>query len=265
MKTITQKKLPAYRQLLGVANAKTTKGEELGYLTGILYLAPHTISGRNVCPHASTGCALGCLYTAGRGAFNNVQAARVAKTKEFHADPKGFVEMLARNIERLVKRAGKLGLKPCVRLNGTSDLPWENLGGITGVNLMDRFPNVAMYDYTKNPNRIKPSYRVNLPRNYSLVFSASESNGQDVARAISWGVPVAMVFSGIQKTAEIPALRWGLRIVDGDKHDLRFLDKGAGIVALRAKGEAKKDDTGFVRPFNTRFLSISAPKTPCAI
>ena len=265
MKTVTRKKLPPYRQLLGVANAKTTKGEALGYLTGILYLAPHKISGRNVCAHASKGCALGCLYTAGRGAFSNVQAARIAKTKEFHADPKGFVEMLARNIERLVKRAGKLGLKPCIRLNGTSDLPWENLGGMTGKNLMDRFPDVAYYDYTKNPNRIKPSYRVDLPRNYTLTFSASESNGEDVARAISWGVPVAMVFSGIPKTAKIPSLRWGLRIVDGDKHDLRFLDKAAGIVALRAKGEAKKDSTGFVRPFNTRFLSISSPKTPCAI
>ena len=265
MKTTARKTLPTYRQLLGVANAKTVKGEDLGYLTGILYLAPYKISGRNVCPHASQGCAAACLYTAGMGAFSNVQAARIAKTKEFHSDPKGFVEMLARNIERLVKRAEKLGLKPCVRLNGTSDLPWENLGGVTGKNLMERFPAVAFYDYTKNPNRIKPSYSVNLPRNYSLTFSASESNGEDVARAISWGVPVAMVFSGIPKAAKIPALRWGLRIVDGDKHDLRFLDKGAGIVALRAKGEAKKDDTGFVRPFNTRFLSISSPKTPCAI
>jgi len=265
MKTTARKKLPTYRQLLGVANAKTVKGEALGYLTGILYLAPHKISGRNVCAHASKGCAGGCLYTAGMGAFSNVQAARIAKTKEFHEDPKGFVEMLARNIERLVKRAEKLGLKPCIRLNGTSDLPWENLGGMTGENLMDRFPDVAMYDYTKNPNRIKPSYTVGLPKNYSLTFSASESNGAAVSKAIMWGVPVAMVFSGIPKTAKIPALRWGLRIVDGDKHDLRFLDKGAGIVALRAKGEAKKDSTGFVRPFNTRFLSISSPKKPCAI
>ena len=85
MKNTARKKLPTYRQLLGVANAKTTKGEALGYLTGILYLAPHKISGRNVCAHASKGCAGGCLYTAGMGAFSNVQAARIAKTKEFHS------------------------------------------------------------------------------------------------------------------------------------------------------------------------------------
>ena len=35
--------------------------------------------------------------------------------------------------------------------------------------------------------------------------------------------------------------------IDGDMHDLRFLDKKGGyVVALSAKGDAKKDKTGFV-------------------
>jgi hypothetical protein len=73
--------------LLGISNAKTSKGENLGVLTGILYLAPHTIAGKNLCPFASAGCAAACLYSAGRGAFNSVQRARIAKTKLFHANP----------------------------------------------------------------------------------------------------------------------------------------------------------------------------------
>ena len=77
---------------LTTENAKTTKGESLGYLTAILYLAPSTLSGRNVCSHASEGCILSCLNLAGMGAFGNVQDARIAKTKAFFASPKAFVE-----------------------------------------------------------------------------------------------------------------------------------------------------------------------------
>jgi hypothetical protein len=40
----------------------------------------------------------------------------------------------------------------------------------------------------------------------------------------------------------------GYPVVDGDKDDLRFLDpKGGHIVALYAKGKAKKDTSGFVQ------------------
>ena len=44
-------------QLLGVnTDAKTTKGTNLGYLTGILYLAPGDISGHEVCAWRNAGC-----------------------------------------------------------------------------------------------------------------------------------------------------------------------------------------------------------------
>ena len=48
-----------------------------------LHLAPHTLSGYNVCPHASKGCAEACLNTAGRGRMNMVQDARIKKTIMF--------------------------------------------------------------------------------------------------------------------------------------------------------------------------------------
>lgn len=34
--------------------------------------------------------------------------------------------------------------------------------------------------------------------------------------------------------------------VDGDRHDLRFLDPKGSIVCLKAKGQAKNDTSGFV-------------------
>jgi hypothetical protein len=39
----------------------------------------------------------------------------------------------------------------------------------------------------------------------------------------------------------------GTVIVDGDRHDLRFLDPQGVIVGLKAKGFARVDRSGFVR------------------
>jgi hypothetical protein len=38
----------------------------------------------------------------------------------------------------------------------------------------------------------------------------------------------------------------GLKVINGDKNDLRFLDPKNSIVGLYAKGKAKKDYSGFV-------------------
>jgi hypothetical protein len=232
-------------QLLTQGDAKTSKGEAAGYLTGILYLAPFNLSGRNVCPHASEGCAAACLFSAGMGAFANVQGARIAKTKAFFRDPKAFVETLSQDIEALKRKAARLGLSPCVRLNGTSDLPWENLGGQLGVCLMRRFPDVAFYDYTKNPARVRAWIEGRMPANYSLTFSRSECNGETALELAKAGANVAVVFA-TKKGKDLPETWAGRPVVDGDLNDLRFLDGPGRIVGLRAKGKAKKDTSGFV-------------------
>ena len=225
--------------------AKTTKGESLGYLTAILYLAPSYLSGRNVCSHASEGCIASCLNLAGMGAFGNVQDARVAKTKAFFANPKTFVEQLAEDIEAARRKAEREGLELCVRLNGTSDLPWENLGGEAGVCLMRRFPQIRFYDYSKNPSRIRAFLAGRLPSNYSLTFSRSECNGETALELAKAGANVAVVFSS-KKDEELPKKWGGRKVIDGDTHDLRFLDARGRVVGLRAKGPAKRDESGFV-------------------
>lgn len=232
-------------KLLGVSNAKTSKGESLGIMTGILYLAPHTVAGRNVCPFASKGCAASCLYTAGRGGFNSVQEARIRKTRDFFASPKRFVETLAEDVERLRRKADKQGLRPAVRLNGTADIPWENLGGQIGRNLMERFPDVAFYDYTKNPARAIAYGRGKLPTNYAITFSRSESNADAVINVLNTTANVAVVFT-TKKNEALPVSWAGRDVIDGDLHDVRFLDPSNVIVGLRAKGDAKQDESGFV-------------------
>ena len=44
----------------------------------------------------------------------------------------------------------------------------------------------------------------------------------------------------------MPSSFGGSATLDGDKDDLRFLDAPHSIVALYAKGDAKKDASGFV-------------------
>ena len=179
------------------------------------------------------------------GAFSNVQDARVAKTRAFFRDPKGFVETLAEDVQAAQRKAERQGMELCVRLNGTSDLPWENLGGEAGVCLMRRFPDVRFYDYTKNPARIRAFLAGRLPVNYSLTFSRSECNGETALELAKAGANVAVVF-GVKKGEPLPA-KWGGRpVIDGDTHDLRFLDGRGRIVGLRAKGPARRDDSGFV-------------------
>lgn len=230
---------------LTTENAKTTKGEGLGYLTAILYLAPSYLSGRNVCPHASAGCIAACLFSAGMGAFANVRSARIAKTKAFFSDAKGFIEDIAKDIEAAQRKANRERLSLCVRLNGTSDIPWESLGGDARVCLMTRFPDVSFYDYTKDARRVRAFLAGKFPPNYSLTFSRSESNGETAISLAKAGANVAVVFD--TKKGDALPIEWaGRPIVDGDVSDLRFLDARGRIVGLRAKGQGKKDESGFV-------------------
>ena len=124
-------------------NAKTVKGQKKGYKTAILYLAPSTQSGFQVCPMASEGCKKACLYTAGHGAFSNVQQGRINKTRWFMQDRQSFLTQLKKEISNHIKNCDKKGYIPCVRLNGTSDISWENY------DIIQAFPNVQFYDYTK--------------------------------------------------------------------------------------------------------------------
>jgi hypothetical protein len=222
-------------------NAKTVKGQKKGYLTGILYLAPVKESGAiNVCPHASEGCAAACLFTAGRGAFDNVRNARVAKTLAFVHDRPAFMAQLCDDVRRLVAKAKRDGMIPCVRLNGTSDLPWENIRCGEHANIMQAFPDLQFYDYTKNPNRIAAHLEGRMPANYHLTFSRSEENDKVAISILQSGGSVAIVFTAL------PAAFAGAPVVNGDETDLRFLDPRGCVVGLKAKGRARRDDSGFV-------------------
>jgi hypothetical protein len=224
-------------KLLTKSNQKVEKSIKEGFLTFILHLAPATLSGFETCPKRTAGCTAGCLNTAGHGGMfkkgettNRVQEARIRRTKMFFNDRENFLALLAHEIRLAQKQAVKLGLTLTIRLNGTSDLSWEKYG------IIEQFPTVQFYDYTKIRNR-----KVKHLPNYHLTFSKADGNDLDVRLALSEGMNVAVVFD-----KKLPERYLGRQVVNGDYTDLRFKDPVGVVVGLTAKGRAKKDTSGFV-------------------
>ena len=241
-------------------NPKTVKGQKYGFKTAVLYLSPAKLSGFQVCPMAEmAGCEEPCLNTAGNPAYAQTKAkGRLNKTLYFFHARNEFMNQLAREIAREWLKAKAQGYTLLVRLNGTSDIRWESVdfvpdektlklvnqvckGFSTGTykNVMALFPEIQFYDYTKIANRR------DIPANYDLTFSYSGVIQYQpyVQKAIAQGLRVAVVF---RDKKAIPARFLGLPCVDGDDSDIRHLDPAGCIVALYAKGKAKKDMTGFV-------------------
>ena len=231
-------KVPARLLSSGFTNAKTKKNK---YKTFILYLAPHKQNSKrkNLCPFASEGCASACLYTAGRGKFSNVQNARINKTEYFLNDKIGFLKQLYKEIFREYMKAVQGDYKIAIRLNGTSDIDFYKLLKNNVCGDMWHFNGrVLFYDYTKD---IKRALYYMYDPLYYVTFSRSENNFEDCQTALFSGVNVAMVFGG-----ELPEFYKGFKVVDGDSRDDLMISKSGVILGLRAKGDAKKDLSGFV-------------------
>ena len=227
-------------KLLTTANAKIRKGEKIGFKTFGIHLAPASLSGFNVCKDASLGCIYSCLNTAGMGVFSNVQNARIEKTRLFFKDKAVFLSQLIKEITAAIKSAEKQNLTAVFRLNLTSDLPWEKIK-LNGKSVFDLFPQVTFYDYTKSPERMTAFLAGDMPKNYHLTFSKSETNGAIAESILKSGGNVAMVFR-----KSLPTKWLGVDVINGDETDLRFLDGAGKIVGLVEKGKAKKDESGFV-------------------
>ncbi len=217
------------------SNYKTMKSiKKGGYVGAILYLVPEKQSGLgNLCPYASAGCAKTCLFSAGRGAMSPVIKGRLRKTKLFFHNKPLFFSTLFDEISALERKANNAGKKAFVRLNGTSDIKWENFWPYEGKNVFESFPNVQFYDYSKDINKALN----NTQANYHITFSRSESNGPDVQRALDAKINIAVVFKG--KT--LPKTYLGAKVINGDKTDLRFLEGNKGvIVGLKARAKQEK-------------------------
>jgi hypothetical protein len=221
----------------GDTNIKTAKNILESY---IMYMAPaDTVEGLNLCPFASDGCKKVCIYTTGRGRFSNVQLSRINKSKFWGYDRANFYIQLANELLKIHDKAIKQNKQIAVRLNGTSDIDHLHLlERYSGIDFLDQFYNsLLFYDYTKNVNHIS-RYR---NTSYKITFSRSETNEAEAKKVLKMGGNVAVVFAD-----QLPEFYLGYPVINGDETDLRYFDPVNVIVGLKAKGDAKKDRSGFV-------------------
>lgn len=224
------------------ADPKTLKSNlsGKGYFTAIMYLAPANVSGYNTCAAASAGCRAACLHTAGNPVyFKNKNKARFARTRFYFEHRNEFFILLYAEIAAFEAKCAKLGLKPAIRLNGTSDIIWERAAGW----IFETFPTIQFYDYSKIVKRFRPGWV--MPVNYDLTLSRSETNEAEILDVLATNptARVAVVFD-TKRTKPLPTDWNGYAVGNADEDDLRFLDS-ARIAGLHAKGDARSDDSGF--------------------
>lgn len=214
-------------------SSKHEKAESYNELVYTIYLAPAKMSGYEVCPLRTVECTELCLNESGHNRMdakrNHINNSRINKTKLFFEDRELFVGWVISEITSAKKKAEKLGYRFSVRLNNTSDLNPEMFQiKINGKykNVLELFPDVQFYDYTKIPNRIKLMEKY---PNYDLTFSYSGENMVDCLTMLKNNVRVAMVFN------EVPTEYNGFEVIDGDKYDMRYKDPKNVIVGLKFK------------------------------
>ena len=248
------KKLTGLSYLGSVASSsKIAKGLKFNEMTYILYLAPASQSGYNTCPGSTEECRTACLTESGHNRIdvkkNAINKARIAKTKLFFEHRDFFMSWLVVEITKAKIEADTKGYKFSVRLNGTSDISLVSFK-IGGRNILEIFPLIQFYDYTKVANRFK---LLDKYPNYDLTYSFSGYNMlQSIELLHSGKGRVAMVFEGKQ----LPKTFMGIEVIDGDEYDMRYYDDKNVIVGLKFKFVRTKIDTAnnkFIIPMDSNF------------
>jgi hypothetical protein len=225
--------------------AKMQHGIKYNIDTFAVYLAPSNLSGKNVCAKATTECIMGCLNTSGRVKMdkkNIIVNARINRTNAFYEQREAFMKLLVNEITLAKKRAEKKGNIFAVRLNGTSDLS-PVLFKHEGKTLMELFPEIQFYDYTKVDNRVK--VMAQYP-NYDLTFSYSGYNWNECETMLANNVRVAVIFD-VKAGKPLPKTFNGYEVVDGDLSDHRPANPKQCIVGLRWKVIANKANNEAIR------------------
>ena len=255
-----------FKRFFSKENSKAIKANGYNWHNPISYMTPHLGNGlgANLCSNASPQCILFCLGpNSGHAAIiksgessNAVLDYRMRKTHYFLKRNGAFMRELLVHIAKEIRTAKRLGFRICVRLNGATDIAFENvavvvdealaaeLTAISGMKVtagkhtaFSCFPKVQYVDYTKKASRFDKV----LPNNYDLTFSRSELNDAECLALLARGHNVAVIFKN-----KFPKSWNGYRVINGDKHDLRHLDPCGVVVGLTPKGKMRNSDSPFM-------------------
>lgn len=229
-----------------------------GIETYCVYLAPSTMSGRNVCPK-SEHCKEFCLNGSGHNKSDilargekgsHINIARIKKTNAFYEDRDNFMQTLIHEIKTAQNRALKNGKGFAIRLNGTSDIS-PLAYKYKGKNILEWFPNVQFYDYTKVPSRFN---LLDMYHNYDLTLSFDGHNWDECEKILNRGGKVSIIF---EKDMELPKTYKGYNVIDASGYDMRYLDPGCTIMGLHYHPTANDYKSGkFVKPTSKAIITI---------
>lgn len=222
------------------SSAKMIKNKKVSNnYTYVIYLAPAKQSGYNACSHSTPECRLGCLNTSGRSGMDitcgklMVYNCRNKKTRLFYEQPEYFMAWMIAEILFYQRKAIKDGYAFSIRLNGTSDIDWQNVK-VNGQSIFEIFNQVQFYDYTKNINKY-----LDCPANYHITYSYTGRNWLLCEDLLNTGQNIAIVFN-ISKKQPLPLTYKGYQVINGDLTDYRPYDDKGCIVGLQWKHIADK-------------------------
>lgn len=210
---------------------KHKKSKKYNELTYSLYLSPAKSSGYEVCPGRTTECTKLCLNESGMNSMvqnkrgDVINDSRIQKTRLFFEHREFFMKWMIDEIKAAELKAHKLGFTLSVRLNNTSDISPEDFQ-LNGQNILQMFPEVQFYDYTKVASRIELLKKYS---NYDLTFSYTGYNLTECQKMLLNKIRVAVVFKNV------PEQFMGYPVIDGDKYDMRYKDIDPVIVGLKYK------------------------------
>lgn len=236
-----------------LSSAKMRLSYANGTMTYCLYLAPADLSGYNVCPN-SKHCKELCLNGSGRNLMNilhtkteysTITKARIRKTKLFFENKPYFMQWLITEIKAAKQKAFNENMGFSVRLNGTSDIDITEFN-YNGKNILEIFPDIQFYDYTKIPQRMKLA---ELYPNYDLTFSFNGYNWDMCEKLLKNNHRIAVVFE-----EKLPRLYKGYKVNDGNTYDMRYLDNGGEIVGLKFHKVANSYKQGLYNRPTTKFV-----------
>jgi hypothetical protein len=215
----------------GAKHKKAFKYKELVYT---IYFAPARSCGYEVCPGRTRECTAACLNMSGHNRMDMkkemINKSRIKKTRLFFEEREFTVRWIIEEITNGIMKANRMGYEFSVRLNNTSDISPEEFyiydNGIKK-NLLQLFPEIMFYDYTKVPERIAllPKYP-----NYDLTYSFNGYNMNICLGMLRRNVRVAIVFNGV-----LPDTFMGHPVINGDLYDMRYKDDTNVITGLHYK------------------------------
>ena len=236
------------KNTLGSSYLPARSAWEVANLIGLEGNVLDKLRTHNACPRHTKECAMACLNTAGRGAMNQLQRARLARSMLLINIPEAAYILDVHYMREAKRKYGASRIAR--RANVISDYRWED---IYPPEYWEEFADVIHYDYTKMSDRAwdATDKHGDWPKNYHLTFSASERNSyKDIASRVASGMNVAVVVDVPVK--HIKPITWGdLPAVDGDLSDERYLDPRGRVILLSAKGKARKATpvmNGFIKP-----------------